>query len=335
MTGVLPDASGIRGGAAIVLGRGPFSCCVDVGRRFSVRPNGSIRHFLTCGKGGPLPFCFTKLYQPKVATPGCHRSAAFDANPDATNPLYKPALDHIIASLEAGGDIGPHLSKGIMTGYESPTRLPQSPVQSNAHESGRKKRKTRRDLDLLLNDWSIYHLHLSTEAMKGGWIKRTDLLLFAVIKPQDAYLIDIAPHGSWYEENFIRIIASTWPDAGIVGELRGFTVPTLSTEQREEHRENYRVAGIPVDGKLYSPMVSLMASGHSEQSVDDADAVFGAMKPVEAHLRDAPERIVEMLTARGVVPPSEPDIHFEFFLEGGYGVVERKTGTRFPLPLEP
>lgn len=263
-----------------------------------------------------------------------HRSAALDANSDATAPLYKPALDHIIASLEAGTDIGPHLSKGIMTGYESPTRLAQSaPQSSSASATGRSKRETRRDLDLLLNDWGIHHLHLSTQMEPGGWVTRTGPVLFVPFKPQDAYLIDIAPHGSWYDEDFIRIIVSEWPDADIVREASRITVPTLSTEQRKGLRDHYFVTPVVIDGRTYFPAVTLMTSGHSEENVDATDAVFRVMKPIEAQLRASPGYIAEMLTAREVTPPSGPDVHFEFFPDGGCGIVERKTGTRFPFPL--
>ena len=279
-------------------------------------------------------FDWTRRFVPPVLW-AVHRSQALNNNSYLTDPNYQSAFDHIVAALHVGGDIGPHLSRGIMIGYESPTRLAHEAAQSttSAMKAKKVKTKTRRDLDLMLNDWGLHHLHLSVNKEKDGWVTRTGPVLFAVFKPNQAYLIDIRPHGSWYHEDLIRIIVEEWPDAGIVGELKGISVPGMSTVQRKEHREDYRVTAIVIDGRTYVPLISLMSSGHSEQSLDTADAIFRIMKPVEQQLRTSPTRINEILVSRGLTPPQDLDIHFAFFPEGGFGIVERKTGEQFSFPL--
>ncbi len=128
-----------------------------------------------------------------------HKAAALSANPLASDPAYKPALDQIISSVEVGGDLTRYLSRGIKHIYQMPGQ---------------------RYLDLLLNDWGIHHLHLSTTVEPDGFVRRTKPLLVAVFR-QDAYLIDILPHGAWTKESMIRTIVQEWPDAGLVTRLQG------------------------------------------------------------------------------------------------------------------
>ena len=76
-------------------------------------------------------------------------------------------IDSVQKKLEQGGDVTPHMSKGILDGSFT---------------------------DLLLSDWSIYHLHLGL-SMKGNFIKRTKEVLFLTIHENRAYFIDVREHG--------------------------------------------------------------------------------------------------------------------------------------------
>src|ERR1022692_4028820 len=48
-----------------------------------------------------------------------HESKALRANPHASDPKYGPGLAQIIAKLQNGEDISPHLSQRICWGYET------------------------------------------------------------------------------------------------------------------------------------------------------------------------------------------------------------------------
>jgi len=89
---------------------------------------------------------------------------------------YKSELDAIIRAIESGSSLTPHLSRRITTAYE--------PASSRAPNL-----QGRRDLDLLVADWGIHHLHLSTVLESDGFVKRTGELLFAAFAKDDAYLI--------------------------------------------------------------------------------------------------------------------------------------------------
>lgn len=244
-----------------------------------------------------------------------HRSAALSANPLAVDPQYKPGLDRIIALIEAGQELTPHLSSGINNAYQS-----KGPVQSS-------------HLDLLLNDWGIHHLHLGTAIQKNGLVKRTGPLLFAVFRRDDAYLIDIMKHGKWADDSVIRTIVQEWPSAGIVNQLRGFTglgAPVLE-DRRMKLREAHLMGMIEINGAVYSPAKMLMTSGTSLQHVQAADEVLRRVRVFEELLENSPDYITTTLTQHGVTPPPVPDLHFAFFSEDTYGIVERHTDVGFSL----
>ena len=146
-----------------------------------------------------------------------------------------------------GEDITPHLSKRIRTGYQS---------------SSAPTLQRREDLDLMLSDWGIHHLHLSTEMDTDGFfVKRDGPLLFAAFRPADAYLIDIADHKSWTRADILRIIVEGWPDAGIVHKIEGLTSPSVSESERQRLRNAGIGAMIEINDATYSPAALMSSAG--------------------------------------------------------------------------
>ena len=100
-----------------------------------------------------------------------HRSIVLEANPLSSDPIYTPGLARITHLIETGGDLKPHLSRGVQYGY----RGTGPPKESH--------------LDMMLNDWGIHHLHLNTELDTDGFVKRPktepqwNRLLFAAFTP--------------------------------------------------------------------------------------------------------------------------------------------------------
>lgn len=138
-----------------------------------------------------------RLIQPKPRK--VHRSQELLRNPLCGDPAIKPGIELIITELEQGTNVNPHLSRDIRVGYQP----------KPAAKSGRASR--RRDLDLLLNDWGVHHLHPSTQTEADRFMKRSSPLLFAVFRPGDAYLIDIVvSHSGWRA----RTSLGSWPRNG-------------------------------------------------------------------------------------------------------------------------
>lgn len=243
-----------------------------------------------------------------------HLSTALSANPLASDPLYKPALDQIITSIETGADLTPYLSKRIKHGYQNTGQA------------------DRQDLDLLLNDWGIHHLHLSTELETGGFVKRTGPLMFAIFRPDDAYVIDVVNHRAWTRHDVMRVIVREWPNAGFVYHLPGWRLPSpLSDEDHQALRQGHVMAGIEIDGMLYFPTSMLTTAGVAVQSVQHADDVCQWIRWFEKQVKDDSAFIARSLAEAGFEPPPNPDLHWEFVGYDGYSVVERHTGAQLQL----
>lgn len=168
--------------------------------------------------------------------------------------------------LSKGQDVTPHLSRAVRHAYQSaPSRTPL---------------QRRQDLDLLLNDWGVHHLHLSTQVEADGFVKRTECLLFATFGPQDAYLIDIMKHGDWTREHVLEVMIREWPSAGLVHELK--IVVGLSERMTEAKRKLLRNNAInaPFEfaGKFYGPVKGLTSAGTSVPITMEVNRVVRAIR---------------------------------------------------------
>ncbi len=169
----------------------------------------------------------------------CHLSAELTQSRKAAE--HKDALDAIIAKIESENDLTPHLSRAVQVGHE--------PTAASA------ELKRRRDRDLMIADWRIHHLHLSTTVEAGGFVERGGDLLFATFTPGGAYLIGIYPHGSWALKELLEVVVRNWPDQGIM--LRLDFVTGLAREFTDDERLELRQAGIAqpfieIDGRVYA-----------------------------------------------------------------------------------
>jgi hypothetical protein len=245
------------------------------------------------------------------------RSHALDANFLSSDPRYKPGLDSIIAKLETGEDLTSHLSRGIRHGY-------RPSVGSNGN---------RQDLDLLLNDWGVHHLHLSTVFEADGFVKRTGPLLFAAFKPDRAFLIDIVDHGGWTRDSILQTIISEWPNEQLVWELKGVLAPRQGRTEadRRDLRNAHISSFFEMNGKMYAPAGGLTTAGTSTRNTLSVQRLLRQLKWLEQQISSDAEYLNKASLSRGTSLPTNPDLHFEFFQGGGYGIVERQTGLRFVL----
>ncbi|MGE0716709.1 MAG: hypothetical protein AB7P02_14815, partial [Alphaproteobacteria bacterium] len=129
-----------------------------------------------------------------------HPSAAYKGNPVTTQ--RKADLDALIAKIEKGEELKPHLSKRVETVLESSS----------------KKLTRRRDLDLMLIEWDVHHLHISQQLQADGFVERDDPLLFAVFHKGEAYLLDVMTHKDFNRDHILAIMAREFPGAGLIHE---------------------------------------------------------------------------------------------------------------------
>jgi hypothetical protein len=156
---------------------------------------------------------------------------------------YQSVLDEWTRKIETGLDLAPHLSRSARVAYFPPSAIQQG------------KEHLRKDRDLLLSDWGIHHLHLSTEPGGNGLVERTRDLLFVIFRPDVAYLIGIYPHAKWAPLRALEIVVRNWPDAELL--LRSLSDLQLTQVYTDDERLQLRNGGVTgaveIDGRVYMP----------------------------------------------------------------------------------
>lgn len=162
---------------------------------------------------------------------------------------HEAALKAIVAKIETGEDLTAHLSKRTQIAYE-PQASASAPLEY------------RHDRDLLIADWGIHHLHLSTALeSNGSFVRRTGDLLFVIFTVDDAYLINVYPHGSWVLKAVLETVIRNWGEVGVLRKSR-FAIG-LSQQYGDSDRLELRNAGlaqaIEIDGGVYMPIGQTLA----------------------------------------------------------------------------
>lgn len=241
-----------------------------------------------------------------------HKSRAFQQNPLTAQRASD--LASMIADIEAGRDLTKYLSRDIV---RAPVKVP----------GGRR----RPDLDLMLNDWGVHHLHISSTVEADGFVRRDGPLLFVSFRPYAAYLIDIMNHGDWVRDHVLEVLASEWPNEGVIYKVKHAPPGSPITEgQRANLRGNHYNAAFTFGSTVFMPAGGMMADGTTVAAWCYARLVLGKVTVFEQALTANPRCLESDFELHGLVFPDKPE--FEFALkEGGAAVVETTTGACMPL----
>lgn len=176
-----------------------------------------------------------------------HVAAELLANPHLAR--YGDGLAAVVTDIALGGDLRPRMSTLIERAYSLavPPALARRPPQAH--------------VDRLLADWGLHHLHLGTDPhrTRPGFVRRSAHVLLAAFMPNDAYLVDLAPHesdgGNWAALHILEVIVRHWPDAGIVHSLEsgtGLSHGNWSDEDRRSLRSAGGATGaVEIDGRVW------------------------------------------------------------------------------------
>jgi hypothetical protein len=159
---------------------------------------------------------------------------------------FSAEIAELVRKMEAGEDLKPHLSRAVDTAFLS--------VQERAAFPQHQREK---DLDRMLADWGIHHLHLSNVVEADGFVTRGNNLLFALFSRNDAYLVGIYTHRDWLHEELVAIIVRNWPGVGPFHKLNYALGPTHTPteEERRQHRKLGVSGGfVEVDGDWYGTL---------------------------------------------------------------------------------
>lgn len=244
-----------------------------------------------------------------------HLSDDIQANRLRWDGRYRLAFDAICTAIEQGRPLTGHLSRRIRVGYD-------------AVRHGPKDLKHRRDLDLLLSDWGVHHLHLSTIVEQDGFVARSGPLLLGVFHRTDAYLIDIIEHGDWSRQSLMEIVVRHWPEAGILYALPRVT--GLDRSVGDESRKQLREAGVNValeiDGEVYMSPCGITSAGTSTLATMQSIRLRRTVEAFCEQVEDNPQWLTGLILQAGRAPPPHPDLRF-VFLKEGYGILETRSQT--------
>lgn len=255
-----------------------------------------------------------------------HPRQVFLSREITSNPRYNKHIADVamlMLMVERGDELTPHLSRSIRHGYELP-RLKG------------KNLNRRKDLDMMLNDWGVHHLHLSADVEGDSFVRRNDILLFAIFTDTAAFFLDLCRHGEWTNQHIVEVAVRNWPDQELFYKLEGVVAGGgYTAEQHKTLRGAGITAMIQVDGVAYmSRSAGINTVGNSGRSMMKAMRLNRELREVERRLRDDPHYFRADIERMGKVYPDQPEFRVELFRGGigfGFGIREVKSQAIFPI----
>ncbi|MGH6818678.1 MAG: hypothetical protein ACREC1_07910 [Methylovirgula sp.] len=249
------------------------------------------------------------------------RSSAFDKNPIVEQ--QGETISQIIEDIECGRDLTKYLSRRVTVGFDLLSKPHKKDLNRLQH------------LDLLLNDWGIYHLHISMNVEADRFVARGGPLLFAIFKPFRAYLIDLKSHNDFANDDLLRIVLTTWPNDGLLTELKGILGPRQGRRPSQGEREMLRSAGLSTlfqsdDGRIFSTGTGISTAGTTDKASIMSGRILRTLKKFDESVKSNPTEIIEFIRQHAGNPPDAPEFEFSFF-QNGYGVIETRSGTPIRL----
>jgi hypothetical protein len=244
-----------------------------------------------------------------------HRSGELAVNPLASS--HAAALAGIEADFAAGNDVTKYLSRSVAKdGFVGKVTLAAK---------GNRKRPVAKSpqFDLMLIDWGVHHLHLGTVVEADGFIQRTKPVLFAAVRADDVYFIDIFKHGDWSDQRAVEVLVGNWPDAELVHELKGASglAHPVSKDDRKQLRENAINSFVEFNGKVYVGPGGMVANGLHLQARRTADRIMIALEEVEEKLTADPLFFDKKVSELGGATPAELSLKF-VLADQGVGLYE-------------
>ncbi|HTU36596.1 MAG TPA: hypothetical protein VMF35_01190 [Acidimicrobiales bacterium] len=239
-----------------------------------------------------------------------HRSRELLASQEAQENAAE--LAEIEAGIAAGVDLTPWLSSRTSVAY--------------TESAARGRLKHRRDLDLLISNWGIHHLHLERAP------ERSALLLFTVFRPDDAYLLQLLPHGRWADSSLVEIIIRNWPDESLVmGQLKGAIGLSQSYDDREllQLREAGVTTLLPVDGGVWV-VGTMSTAGTALASTVRSDAIMREIQTWQEKLSSDPYALDVFVRSRGHLV-NGCGTWAPYLEDSEFGFVEHSAGLRIRI----
>lgn len=197
-----------------------------------------------------------------------------------SNKKFKKTIDKIAYKLKNAESLDSFLSKGIV---------------DNPNEDGSNKNK-----DLMLNSFGIHHFHIGNEYEKNSknginFTKRNDEILFAVIKKDAAYFINIYEHDFPYKQNSFEIIYDNWEFLLKDYEMQGIVSTTeCSEDDIKTLTKKHASTILTIKEKPYM-IGGLTTSGHNGMWMFEQQAFIDTINNIDTTIKLQQNQILNQL----------------------------------------
>ncbi len=179
---------------------------------------------------------------------------------------YKLALQEFEEKAKAGMDLTPYMSEKI--------------VDCNYN-------------DLLLNDWGIYHFHLSRRYKDNGFVQRNEYQIFAYVDADTIYMLQVYRHDDpvlYSKQEMIKILRDNWPALTESHHLRG--VSKLGWKANDEEYGKLRDCYVQTLVELgENEVYGVLGGGYASNGY--SSEAFQALAYWERKFTHYQERIIE------------------------------------------
>ena len=205
-----------------------------------------------------------------------------------TDPKYREQASEARGTVfylhhlfEHGKTVMPHLSKGV---NDTDSKNP----------------------DGLLWDYEMHHLHLSRAVGKGGFVRRSYRLLYAIVADQDVFFVNVRPHTDpeglqWVRQDLLTIVHRNWPELTESRLLPGFIGDEVTdTEKLELRRKNVNVVHA-IGGLAIAPLgLGTTGDGHSSSRRFLAYKLLRELEPQQRLLDNSRNKLREAFVDHGM-----------------------------------
>lgn len=163
--------------------------------------------------------------------------------------------------------------------------------------------------DGLLNDYGLHHFHLSDQLDDSGFfVKRSDMLLFALVYESDAFFIDVAPHPDeriatdfgWVRQDLLTIMNSNWPQLIEPHIAKGTSGDVLTdTQKKELRRKHINVFHQVGDKSLFPIGGGVTMAGTNMLCQVLGDKLIHEIENLQRHCETQPSDIRSVLKNKG------------------------------------
>ena len=168
--------------------------------------------------------------------------------------------------------------------------------------------------DGLLWDFGMHHFHLSRKPHKiekfrqRGFNKRSDYLLFAIVKELDVYFVDVVPHPNenrdsdygWVRQKLVEIVKFNWPNLCEPYVLKGVTGGVVTDQDKKELRRKNVNAIVQIGNDVIAPMGGgLTTAGTSTLCQILADKFLNDLEKCQSYLETQPAEVKAALPDEG------------------------------------